>query len=111
MGSLPQAIFIVDPGHSAIAIAEARKLKVPVIAITDSNCDPTHIDHPIPGNDDAIRSIRLITSALADACLHGIGRRRDTQASRDRETTMRGPGGSDTVVYQARRPPQPERTV
>jgi small subunit ribosomal protein S2 len=77
MGSLPQAIFVVDPAQETIAVAEARKLKVPLVAITDSNCDPSAIDYPIPGNDDAIRSIRLITSALADACLLGSSRRRE----------------------------------
>jgi small subunit ribosomal protein S2 len=85
MGSLPQAIFVVDPAQETIAVAEARKLKVPLVAITDSNCDPSMIDYPIPGNDDAIRSIRLITGALADACLLGASRRRDTPNGRDRE--------------------------
>jgi small subunit ribosomal protein S2 len=92
MGSLPQAIFVVDPAQETIAVAEARKLKVPLVAITDSNCDPSFIDYPIPGNDDAIRSIRLITGALADACLLGASRRRESPASRDREA---GAGGGD----------------
>jgi small subunit ribosomal protein S2 len=101
MGSLPQAIFVVDPAQETIAVAEARKLKVPLVAITDSNCDPSFIDYPIPGNDDAIRSIRLITSALADACLLGSSRRREAPASRDRE----GGGGRSqqpdtSVVYR-----------
>jgi small subunit ribosomal protein S2 len=105
MGSLPQAIFVVDPAQETIAVAEARKLKVPLVAITDSNCDPSFIDYPIPGNDDAIRSIRLITGALADACLLGASRRRETPASRDREAGGSGGGGDrrgpDTsVVYR-----------
>lgn len=105
MGSLPQAIFVVDPAQETIAVAEARKLKVPLVAITDSNCDPSVIDYPIPGNDDAIRSIRLITGALADACLLGASRRRDAApASRDRDGGGGGGGrGSmpDTsVVYR-----------
>ncbi len=105
MGSLPQAIFVVDPAQETIAVAEARKLKVPLVAITDSNCDPSFIDYPIPGNDDAIRSIRLITGALADACLLGASRRREAPASRDREAGgERGGGdrrGPDTsVVYR-----------
>jgi len=99
MGSLPQAIFVVDPAQETIAVAEARKLKVPLVAITDSNCDPSFIDYPIPGNDDAIRSIRLITSALADACLLGSSRRREAPASRDREGG--GRSAPDTsVVYR-----------
>ena len=93
MGSLPQAIFVVDPAQETIAVAEARKLKVPLVAITDSNCDPSSIDYPIPGNDDAIRSIRLITGALADACLLSASRRRDQPAQRDRESGGNGGGG------------------
>src|SRR5688572_32792406 len=102
MGSLPQAIFVVDPAKVTIAVAEARKLKVPLVAITDSNCDPSAIDYPIPGNDDAIRSIRLITSALADACLLGASRRRDQpSASRERgEGGGRGPLPETSVVYR-----------
>ena len=96
MGSLPQAIFVVDPAQETIAVAEARKLKVPLVAITDSNCDPSSIDYPIPGNDDAIRSIRLITGALADACLLGASRRRDAPSgNRDRDGGSRDGGGRD----------------
>ncbi len=93
MGSLPQAIFVVDPAQETIAVAEARKLKVPLVAITDSNCDPSSIDYPIPGNDDAIRSIRLITGALADACLLGSSRRREAPQSRDRDGGPNSGGG------------------
>jgi small subunit ribosomal protein S2 len=102
MGSLPQAIFVVDPAQETIAVAEARKLKVPLVAITDSNCDPSFIDYPIPGNDDAIRSIRLITSALADACLLGSSRRREAPASRDRDGGGggRGPAPEASIVYR-----------
>jgi small subunit ribosomal protein S2 len=100
MGSLPQAIFVVDPAQETIAVAEARKLKVPLVAITDSNCDPSFIDYPIPGNDDAIRSIRLITSALADACLLGSSRRREAPGSRDREGGGRSAAPETSVVYR-----------
>lgn len=68
---LPGGIFIVDPRKEKIAISEARKLGIPLIAIVDTNCDPDEIDHIIPGNDDAIRAIRLISSKIADACLEG----------------------------------------
>ena len=108
MGSLPQAIFVIDPPQEQIAMAEARKLGVPIIAISDSNCDPGMIDYPIPGNDDAIRSIRLLTSALADACVHGASRRKDMAAGREREAKAAGGGreasGPAPVVYQNRRP-------
>jgi small subunit ribosomal protein S2 len=100
MGSLPQAIFVVDPAQETIAVAEARKLKVPLVAITDSNCDPSFIDYPIPGNDDAIRSIRLITGALADACLLGASRRREAPASRDRDGGGRSAQPEASVVYR-----------
>jgi len=71
MTSLPLALFIVDPKKEKIAIAEARKLSVPVVAIVDTNCDPDEVDYVIPGNDDAIRAIRLITSKIADAVIEG----------------------------------------
>ena len=71
MKKLPQAMFIVDPHKERIAVAEARKLHVPIIAIVDTNCDPDEIDYVIPGNDDAIRAVKLISSAMADAVLEG----------------------------------------
>ncbi|TMF11707.1 MAG: 30S ribosomal protein S2 [Chloroflexi bacterium] len=69
MKRLPGAVYVVDPRKEHIAITEARKLGIPVVAITDSNCDPDEIDHVIPGNDDAIRAVKLITSKIADAAL------------------------------------------
>ena len=71
MKSLPAAIFVVDPKRESIAVTEANRLGIPVIAIADTNCDPEGIDHLIPGNDDAIKSIRLVSSKLADAILTG----------------------------------------
>lgn len=71
MPGLPDAVYVVDPRKERIAVAEARKLEIPVIAIVDTNCDPDEIDYVIPGNDDAIRAVRLITSRLADAVLEG----------------------------------------
>jgi small subunit ribosomal protein S2 len=71
MGGLPGAVFIVDPRKERIAVAEARKLSVPVVAIVDTNCDPDEIDHVIPGNDDAIRAITLISSRMAEAIIQG----------------------------------------
>jgi small subunit ribosomal protein S2 len=70
---LPAAVYIIDPRKERIAVAEAQKLGIAIIAIVDTNCDPTGIDHPIPGNDDAIRAIRLITSRVADAVIEGRG--------------------------------------
>jgi small subunit ribosomal protein S2 len=71
MSRLPQGIFIVDPRKERIAVHEARKLRIPIVAIVDTNCDPDEVDYLIPGNDDAIRAIRLISAKIADACLEG----------------------------------------
>ena len=71
MPGLPSAVFIVDPHKEHNAVLEARKLGIPVIAIVDTNCDPDEIDYVIPGNDDAIRAIKLISSSIADAVLEG----------------------------------------
>jgi len=72
MESLPQAVYIVDPVYEEIAVKEARKLGIPIIAIVDTNCDPDLIDYIIPGNDDAIRAVKLLTSKIADACIEGL---------------------------------------
>lgn len=71
MKKMPAAMFIVDPRKERIAVSEAKKLHIPIIAIVDTNCDPDEIDYVIPGNDDAIRAVRLISSAMADAVLEG----------------------------------------
>ncbi len=71
MRELPGAVFVVDPRKERIAIAEARKLEIPIISIVDTNCDPDEIDYIIPGNDDAIRAVKLITSKIAEAVLEG----------------------------------------
>ena len=71
MKDIPDAIYVVDPRKERIAVAEARKLDIPVIAIVDTNCDPDEIDYLIPGNDDAIRAVKLITSVMAEAVLEG----------------------------------------
>ena len=70
---LPSAVFIIDPKKEKIAVEEARRLAIPIVAIVDTNCAPTGIDSPVPGNDDAIRAVRLITSRMADAILEGAG--------------------------------------
>jgi len=71
MSKLPGAMFVVDPKNEAIAVREGQRLNIPIVAIVDTNCDPDEIDYIIPGNDDAIRAIRLITSRIADACVEG----------------------------------------
>ena len=71
MKELPDAVFIIDPRKERIAVAEARRLGIPIIVIVDTNCDPDEVDYIIPGNDDAIRAVRLFTSKMADAVLEG----------------------------------------
>jgi small subunit ribosomal protein S2 len=71
MSGLPGAVFVIDPKKEKIAIAEARKLSIPVVAVVDTNCDPDEVDYVIPGNDDAIRAIKLIASKMADSVIEG----------------------------------------
>jgi small subunit ribosomal protein S2 len=94
MNKLPGAIFVIDPKKETIAIKEARKLGIPVVAVVDTNCDPDDIDYIIPGNDDAIRAIRLFAARIADACVEGV---------QQRETVLRSDaeGGESTAVEAA----------
>ena len=86
MNGLPGALFVVDPKNEAIAVREGRRLNIPIVAIVDTNCDPDDVDYVIPGNDDAIRAIRLITSKVADACAEGQEHRAEKQqAEADKE--------------------------
>jgi small subunit ribosomal protein S2 len=86
MNGLPGAIFVVDPKNEMIAVREGRRLNIPIVAIVDSNCDPDEIDYIIPGNDDAIRAIRLLTSRVADACVAGKARYEEKmQAEADKD--------------------------
>jgi small subunit ribosomal protein S2 len=103
MGQLPSAMFVIDPHQETIAVAEARRLQIPVIAITDTNCDPDLVDYLIPGNDDAIRSIRLITSRIADACVEGLAQRKDALAGREAPPASQGPASkSKTEIINTR---------
>jgi small subunit ribosomal protein S2 len=103
MSRLPDAVFIVDTKKEQIAVDEARKLKIPVIGIVDTNCDPDQVDFVIPGNDDALRSIRLFASKIADAVISG----RDMKQSVDAETAREG---EDSAAGEdARRQARPSR--
>jgi small subunit ribosomal protein S2 len=88
MKRLPDALFVIDPKKEEIAVSEANRLGIPVVAIVDTNCDPDVIDYKIPGNDDAIRAIRLFTAAVADAVLEG--KARAEERSRAEETEEEG---------------------
>jgi small subunit ribosomal protein S2 len=75
MGKLPDAVYIVDPHEEDLAVAESRRLEIPIVALVDTNCNPEFIDWPIPANDDAIRAVKLLTSKMADAVMEGIALR------------------------------------
>ena len=90
MNELPAAIFVIDPHRERLAVAEARRLELPIVAMVDTNCNPEEIDYVIPANDDAIRAIRLLTTKIADAAMEGIGIREaqvaEEKAEREAET-------------------------
>ena len=101
MARLPDALFVVDTRKEKIAVDEARKLKIPVIGVVDTNCDPDEVDYVIPGNDDALRAIRLFASRIADAVLAGRGVREAAHADEGTE------GGDDDRTRRARPARQP----
>ncbi len=86
MRQLPGALFIVDPRKERIAVAEAKKLGIPIVAIVDTNCDPDEIDYVIPGNDDAIRAVKLISATIANAIIEGREGRMGAAAAEEKET-------------------------
>jgi small subunit ribosomal protein S2 len=96
MDSLPAAVFIIDPRKEKIAVAEAQRLGIPIVSIVDTNCDPTGIDYAIPGNDDAIRAVRLITSRIADAINEGRG-----TLGKDEAEEQTAEGGEDAEMAAA----------
>ena len=103
MRRLPDALFIVDSNNEAIAVKEARKLGIPVVAVVDTNCDPTVVDHVIPGNDDALRAIRLFTSKISDSVIEGVQMAGDKQYAEVAGVTTQtdveaGPEGVATEV-------------
>ena len=83
MDKLPGALFVIDPRKEHIAVAEARKLDIPIVAIVDTNCDPDEIDYVIPGNDDAIRAVKLLTECMANAVLEGRQGGEDAEAEQE----------------------------
>jgi small subunit ribosomal protein S2 len=99
MKSVPDAVFIIDTRKEAIAVQEARKLKIPVVGIVDTNCDPDEVDYVIPGNDDALRAIRLFAGRMADAVLAGRGLRE----ARSAESAAAGDKGATPAEDEAGR--------
>jgi small subunit ribosomal protein S2 len=109
LSRLPGAVFVIDPKKEAIAVHEANRLGIPVIGLVDTNCDPEGIDYVIPGNDDAIRSIKLFTGKIADACIEGAARYRVSGAAdRDAQEERKRVGGGDRTDSDRRRPPRRE---
>src|SRR2546425_6531034 len=109
MSRLPDAVFVVDTRKEKIAVDEARKLKIPVIGVVDTNCDPDEVDFIIPGNDDALRAIRLFASKIADAVLAGRGIRESADAEGARDASDEG--GPDDGRRQARPSRRPRETA
>jgi len=102
MDRLPGAVFIIDPKNEHIAVQEAKKLGIPIVAVVDTNCDPNDIDYIIPGNDDAIRSIRLFASKVADACIEGATKRQEHLSARsDKAIEATLPEAAPAEVYTA----------
>jgi len=97
MSRLPGVMFVIDPKNETIAISEAKKLGIPVVAIVDTNCDPDSIDYVIPGNDDAIRAIRLLTSKMADAVNDGVATR-DAALQSDKDEAEAGKQGDEAAA-------------
>ena len=104
MSRLPDALFVVDTRREKIAVDEARKLKIPVVGIVDTNCDPDDVDYIIPGNDDALRSIRLFLTRIADAVNAGRGLREAAQS--ESEETSTG-GGAPSPTAETTEAPSP----
>jgi small subunit ribosomal protein S2 len=108
MNDLPGAIFVVDPKNEMIAVREGRRLNIPIVAIVDTNCDPDEVDYIIPGNDDAIRAIRLLTSRIADACIAGKAAYEEKmQADVDKE----GEEASEIVAASAELKPGERKVI
>ena len=104
MRRLPDAIFVVDSNNEAIAVKEARKLGIPVVAVVDTNCDPTVVDYVIPGNDDALRAIRLFTSKIADSVAEGVQMVGDKQFAAEMsgvETDIQAEAGEEVAEGEA----------
>jgi small subunit ribosomal protein S2 len=111
MKRLPDALFIVDSNNETIAVKEARKLGIPVVAVVDTNCDPTVVDYVIPGNDDALRAIRLFTSKVADSAAEGVNLLSDkafTEEASEAAAAEVSEGGVEGVAISAESSPVEE---
>lgn len=105
MQRTPGLLFIVDTQKERIAVHEAKKLGIPVIAVVDTNCDPNAVDYPIPGNDDALRSIRILTQIAANACIEGMQLRKEKPQAAKEEGGRKRKGGRKSQAVGGQRPP------
>ena len=101
MSRLPDVVFVVDTRNEKIAVDEARKLKIPIVGIVDTNCDPDEVDYVIPGNDDALRAIKLLLAKIADAVIEGLNVRESAQAERATNATNGKTSGAPTSAASA----------
>jgi small subunit ribosomal protein S2 len=109
MDALPTAVFLIDVGHEEIAVREARKLGIPVVAVVDTNCSPDGIDYPIPGNDDAMRAIQLYAEGIADAVIEGKSSIPDVPTGDDEFVELDESGKPKVEAKPQRKPPQKKR--
>jgi small subunit ribosomal protein S2 len=109
MDALPTAVFLIDVGHEEIAVREARKLGIPVVAVVDTNCSPEGIDYPIPGNDDAMRAIQLYAEGIADAVIDGKGSIPEVPRGDDEFVELAESGKPRVEAKPARKPPPKKR--
>jgi small subunit ribosomal protein S2 len=107
MSRLPDAVFVIDTRKEKIAVDEARKLKIPVIGIVDTNCDPEEVDYVIPGNDDALRAIKLFVSRIADAVVTGRGLKDAAQGGGETRGETRTPSAASAAPQPAAPAPSP----
>ena len=109
MPGLPDVLFVIDSNKEGIAVKEARRLGIPVVAIVDTNCDPDEVDYVIPGNDDALRAIRLFASKMADAVISGRDMKQSVDVDSSREAGDEGDdkGRRSTARPERRREPAP----
>ena len=111
MDALPSAVFLIDVGHEEIAVREARKLNIPIVAIVDTNCSPEGIDHPIPGNDDAMRAIALYAEGIADAVIEGKSSLPDVPTGDDEFVELDESGKPKVEAKPKKAPPKKRARV
>jgi small subunit ribosomal protein S2 len=101
MRRLPDAIFVIDPHKERLAVAEAKRLEIPLISLVDTNCNPDEVDYPIPANDDAIRAVKLLSSKIADAAVEGATIRQSALAEEEAEAALEAAAAQKAAADEA----------